>query len=133
MFKLEYLWRGFPGHPLHPPLTDAAIGAYTAATALAIADVSGVLDRNGAVGWWLALLIGLLFTVPTALTGLADWLAITWGSPLWWTATLHMLTMITATAFFAVAAAIGHLSYTAGNVHILPFGRTPVSAAAAVL
>jgi uncharacterized membrane protein len=126
MFKLEYLWRGFPGHPLHPPLTDAAIGAYTAATALAIADVSGVLDKNGAVGWWLALLIGLLFTIPTALTGLADWLAITWGSPLWWTATLHMLTMITATAFFAVAAAIGHSSYTAGNVHAGPFVLTAV-------
>jgi uncharacterized membrane protein len=79
MFKLEYLWRGFPGHPLHPPLTDAAIGAYTAATALAIADVSGVLDKNGAVGWWLVLLIGLLFTVPTVFTGLADCLAITWA------------------------------------------------------
>jgi hypothetical protein len=58
MFKLEYLWRGFPGHPLHPPLTDAAIGAYTAATALAIADVSGVLDRNGAVGWFVLTAVG---------------------------------------------------------------------------
>ena len=60
MFKLEYLWRGFPGHPLHPPLTDAAIGAYTAATALAIADVSGVLDRNGAVGWCVLVVGGWL-------------------------------------------------------------------------
>ena len=51
MFKIEYLWRGFPGHPLHPPLTDATIGAYTAAMALAIADVSGIIDKNGAVGW----------------------------------------------------------------------------------
>jgi len=32
--KLSYLLKGLPGHPLHPPLTDATIGAYTAATAL---------------------------------------------------------------------------------------------------
>ncbi len=24
--RLSYLVRGFPGHPLHPPLTDATIG-----------------------------------------------------------------------------------------------------------
>jgi hypothetical protein len=27
--KLSFLWRGLPGHPLHPPLTDATIGIYT--------------------------------------------------------------------------------------------------------
>ena len=31
--KLSYLWRGLPGHPLHPPLTDATIGIYTASSA----------------------------------------------------------------------------------------------------
>ena len=36
MFKPSYLVKGFPGHPLHPPLTDATIGAYTAATVLGI-------------------------------------------------------------------------------------------------
>ena len=30
--KLSYLIRGMPGHPLHPPLTDATIGAFTFAT-----------------------------------------------------------------------------------------------------
>jgi hypothetical protein len=29
--KLGYLVKGFPGHPLHPPLTDATIGASLAA------------------------------------------------------------------------------------------------------
>ncbi len=29
--KLSYLVKGLPGHPLHPPLTDATIGIYTAA------------------------------------------------------------------------------------------------------
>ena len=28
-FKPSYLIRGLPGHPLHPPLTDATIGTYT--------------------------------------------------------------------------------------------------------
>jgi hypothetical protein len=36
MFKPSYPANGFPGHPLHPPLTDATIGAYTAATVLGI-------------------------------------------------------------------------------------------------
>jgi hypothetical protein len=34
MFKPSYLVKGFPGHPLHPPMTDGAIGAYTAAVVL---------------------------------------------------------------------------------------------------
>ena len=34
--RLSYPVRGVPGHPLHPPLTDAAIGAYTTATVLAV-------------------------------------------------------------------------------------------------
>jgi hypothetical protein len=29
--KLSYLVKGLPGHPLHPPLTDATIGIYTGA------------------------------------------------------------------------------------------------------
>src|SRR2546426_7321148 len=91
MFKLSYLWKGLPGHPLHPPLTDATIGTYTVATVLALADVTGAISHNAARGWWLALIVGLIVTGPTALTGLVDWLTIEWGSPLWKTASLHML------------------------------------------
>ena len=36
--KLEYLYRGFPGHPLHPPFTDATIGIYTFATIAAVLE-----------------------------------------------------------------------------------------------
>ena len=72
--KLSYLVRGLPGHPLHPPLTDATIGTYTVATALAFADVTGLSKNAAAAGWWLALLFGLATTVLTALTGLVDWL-----------------------------------------------------------
>jgi len=114
--KLSYLWRGFPGHPIHPPLTDATIGTYTFATVAALAEVLGITENAGAYGWWIALIAGLIFTVPTALTGLADWLTIEWGSELWKTATSHMIAMVTATVFFALAAIFGHGSYSHGNV-----------------
>jgi uncharacterized membrane protein len=116
MFKPSYLVKGFPGHPLHPPLTDATIGAYTAATVLGILAYAGVSEENLTKAWWLALLVGLGSTALTASTGLADWLGITWRTPLWWTATWHMLSMLTATAFFALAAAFGHDRYVAGDM-----------------
>jgi uncharacterized membrane protein len=114
--KLSYLWRGLPGHPLHPPLTDATIGIYTFATIAGFIEVVGISDRNGAIGWWLGLIVGLIVSVPTALTGLADWLTITWRSQLWWTATYHLTAMVTATVFFGLAAIFGHTAYTHANV-----------------
>jgi len=114
--RLSYLVRGFPGHPLHPPLTDATIGAYTTATVLGTLAFAGVSEGNLTRAWWLALLVGLGFTAFAALTGLADWLSITWRSPLWWTATWHMLSMLAATGFFALAAAFGHDRYAVGEM-----------------
>ena len=124
--KLSYLYRGLPGHPLHPPLTDATIGTYTVATALAVADVTGISNNAAAAGWWLALLFGLGLTVPTALAGLADWLTITWRSPLWWTGTLHLLSMVSATVFFGLAAIFGHAGWKTGDVTTGPFILTAV-------
>ncbi len=114
--KLSYLWRGLPGHPLHPPLTDATIGIYTFATIAGFIEVVGITERNGAIGWWLGLVVGLIATVPTALAGLVEWLTITWRSELWWTATWHLLSMVTATVFFGLAAIFGHGAYTHANV-----------------
>ena len=109
--KLGYLFRGLPGHPLHPPLTDATIGVYTGSTALAVLSVLGVSEENTATAWWLTLVLGLVVTVPTALTGFADWLTITGGTPLWRTATSHLLAMLTATVLFLLAAIVGHGGY----------------------
>jgi len=114
--KLSYLVKGLPGHPLHPPLTDATIGIYTVASAFGVLSALGVSDRNTATAWWLALIVGLVVTGPTALTGLIDWLGITWGSPLWRTATLHLFSMLTATLFFLLAAIFGHGGYVDGEV-----------------
>lgn len=124
--KLSYLFKGLPGHPLHPPLTDATIGTYTVATLLALADVTGAIEQNAAKGWWLALVVGLCITALTAVTGLIDWLGIEWGSPLWRTATSHMIAMVTATVFFGLAAIFGHDGYLHGNVTAGPFVLTVV-------
>jgi uncharacterized membrane protein len=109
--KLSYLVKGFPGHPLHPPLTDATIGIYTGATAFAVLSKLGVSEENLATAWWLALIAGLIVTGPTALTGLVEWLTISRGTPMWRTATLHLTSMVTATVFFLLAAIVGHSDY----------------------
>jgi uncharacterized membrane protein len=114
--RLSYLVKGLPGHPLHPPLTDATIGIYTAATVFGVLSALGVSEGNTATAWWLALIVGLVVTGPTALTGLIDWLSITWGTPLWRTATVHMFSMLTATVFFLLAAIFGHGGYVDGEV-----------------
>jgi uncharacterized membrane protein len=122
--RWSYPLRGLPGHPLHPPLTDATIGIYTFATIAALADVLGISTNAATHGWWLALLTGLAATVPTALTGLLDWLQIEWGSELWKTATSHMIAMLSATVFFGLAALFGKDSFDEGNVQALDFVLT---------
>jgi uncharacterized membrane protein len=65
--------------------------------------------------------VGLIFTVPTALTGLAEWLTISSGTPLKRTATAHLIAMVTATVFFLIAALAGHKGYTHGAVDAAPY------------
>jgi uncharacterized membrane protein len=122
--KLINLVRGLPGHPIHPPLTDATIGIYTFATVAALADVLGISDDAAAHGWWLALALGLIVTVPTALTGLADWLGITRGTPLFRTATTHLIAMVSATVFFLLALLVGKDSFDAADISAGPLVLT---------
>jgi uncharacterized membrane protein len=125
--KLSYLVRGFPGHPLHPPLTDATIGIYTASVIFAVLSVAGVASEEMAKGWWLALIFGLIVSAATALTGLVDWLTITWRGELWWTATWHMLAMVSATIFFGLAAILGHDDYVNGDLSAGSFVLTLIA------
>src|SRR5262245_51903580 len=113
---MGFLLRGLPGHPIHPSLTDATIGLYTFAAGAALLSWLGVSPDNLATAWWLALVGGLIVTVPTALTGFADWLTIPPGTPLWRTATLHLSAMLTATVTFAIAAGAGHEDYVGRTV-----------------
>jgi nitrite reductase/ring-hydroxylating ferredoxin subunit/uncharacterized membrane protein len=53
------------GHPLHPALTDAAIGAWSAGAML---DLVGAQREADA-----AMTVGVLSAIPTAVAGAADW------------------------------------------------------------
>ena len=88
--------------------------------------MTGISNNAATHGWWLALLTGLIVTVPTALTGLLDWLTIEWGTELWKTATTHMIAMVSATVFFGLAAIFGHDSFKDGNVTTGPFLLTAI-------
>jgi uncharacterized membrane protein len=115
-FKPIYLIRGLPGHPLHPPLTDATIGAYTAATVLALLHVFGVSEANTATAWWLTLVIAQVLIGLAAITGFADWLQLSFGTPLWRTATVHFVVMVLTAAIFAVTLFLGHGDYVDGEI-----------------
>jgi uncharacterized membrane protein len=98
------LLRGPSGHPLHPPLTDAAIGAYTVAVALVVIGRAGWVEDAAAKGAWLALCVGLVAGAGAAVTGLAELLWLDRRAPIFRTALLHMTVMILATALFGLAA-----------------------------
>jgi uncharacterized membrane protein len=106
--NLDWLYRGTPGHPLHPPLTDATIGIYTFATVAAVLSKVGVTEEKTAQAWAIALVVGLIAAAPTALTGFADWIRISRGTPLFRTATAHMIAMLFATAFFLISIGAGY-------------------------
>jgi uncharacterized membrane protein len=116
MSRLLNLIKGAPGHPSHPPLTDASIGAYTVGTAMLVLGAAGVESRQMAYGGLLALSGGLLLAVPTALTGLIDWLQMEPGSEARRTATVHLLAMVSATIVFAVAWLAQRPGYLDGTV-----------------
>jgi uncharacterized membrane protein len=121
---VDALWRGLPGHPIHPPLTDVTIGAYTFAVVGATADVLGISTHAATHAWWLALVFGLLSTIVTATTGFVDWLRIQSGTPLWRTATAHLIAMLLASGVFLAAVVAGKGSFDAGNVETGPYVLT---------
>jgi uncharacterized membrane protein len=113
---LMTLIRGFPGKPSHPPLTDVAIGAYTVGVAMLVLGVFGVEEEQMAHGALLAIGGGLAVSLPTALTGLLDWLQIEKETPRRTIATVHLVTMLLATAAFAVTFATHLDGYDEGSV-----------------
>jgi len=113
---LGRLLHGLPGHPLHPPLTDATIGMLVLAAALSVIGAIGWIEEAAGKGAWLALVGGLIVAAPTAVTGFADWLTIEWGSATWRTATLHLSAMVTAVCLFGVATWLQWDGYQDGTV-----------------
>jgi uncharacterized membrane protein len=85
-----------------------------------IAGALGLQRPEMAHGGLIAISFGLIVAVPTALTGLIDWLAMERGTPARLTATYHLLLMVSATVVFAVAWLIQRPGYVHG--HIKPGG-----------
>jgi uncharacterized membrane protein len=117
--NLLSLIKGWPGKPSHPPLTDASIGAYTVGVAMLIAGALGLQENQMAVGSLIAISGGLLLAAPTALTGLIDWLEIPKGTPMRTVATVHLLTMVTATVLFALTWLAQRPGYNEDDVRTL--------------
>ena len=116
MRLLALVLHGKPGHPAHPPLTDATIGMFVLAVGLAVLGSVGVSEAKLGPAMWLALIGGLVVAAPTAVTGFADWVRIDWGTAAWRTATAHLTAMVTAVALFAVAAWLQWPGYRDGSV-----------------
>jgi aryl-alcohol dehydrogenase-like predicted oxidoreductase/uncharacterized membrane protein len=119
MTPLIQLIKGWPGKPSHPPLTDVTIGAFTVGVAMLVFGAFGVEEEGMAHGSLLAIGGGLAAAVPTALTGLLDWLDIPKGTPIRTTATIHLFTMVTAVALFAVTFIAQLSGYDDGNIKTL--------------
>jgi uncharacterized membrane protein len=122
MSKVVELITGWPGKPSHPPLTDASIGAYTVGIAMLVLGALGVEEEQMAHGSLLAIGGGLALALPTALTGLLDWLEIPKGTPVRTTATIHLFVMLSATVVFAFTFIAQLDGYDEGRVEALAVG-----------
>ncbi|GAC1439106.1 MAG: DUF2231 domain-containing protein [Solirubrobacteraceae bacterium] len=93
--------RGDPiGHPLHPPLTDVPIGAWTSSVLL---DWIGGASSHRAADSLLA--VGILAYLPAAATGASDWSEKTAPGPMRRVGLAHALANITALTLFTVSLA----------------------------
>jgi len=108
--------RAWAAYPLHPPLTDLTIGAYTTASLLAIAGAAGISEPDLAKGWWLALLVGLLASIPTGASGLADFLIVARHHPARTAAIRHLLLVLPTYPLFLAAILLGHSDYVHGTI-----------------
>ncbi len=88
------------GHPLHPALTDIPVGAWTAALALdALESLSGRKECGSAAD--LAIGVGLVGAVGSAVTGITDWSET--DDPGRKVGLLHGLLNVTATSLYTAS------------------------------
>jgi uncharacterized membrane protein len=122
MNALLTLIKGFAGKPSHAPLTDVSVGAYTVGVAMLVAGALGLEEDAMSKGALLAISGGLIVAIPTALTGLLDWLDLEPGTDKSKIATFHLIVMSTATIVFAgtwVAQRPGYLDGTVTTLGLI--------------
>jgi nitrite reductase/ring-hydroxylating ferredoxin subunit/uncharacterized membrane protein len=85
------------GHPLHPPLTDVVIGAWTSAVVL---DWLGG-ERSGPAAADRLVALGVLSALPTAAAGLNDWATL--DGPSRRLGLVHGTTNVAATGLFGAS------------------------------
>jgi nitrite reductase/ring-hydroxylating ferredoxin subunit len=85
------------GHPLHPVITDIAVGAYTVTAILDVAEATGA-EKQIAPATDIALTTGVLSGLGEALAGVTDWHVLK-GKPKR-IGFLHMLFNLSATALY---------------------------------
>jgi uncharacterized membrane protein len=108
--------RGFAGKPLHPPLTDVTVGAYTIGPVLAIVSFlfggsTWADDVHRAAGY--VLLLGAISSLATVVTGFADWLNTQKGTQVRRMVNAHAWTMIAMSVF--VLADLGYRNFAEGG------------------
>jgi len=126
--------RAWAAYPLQPPLTDLTIGAYTTASLLAIVGAAGISEPDLAKGWWLALVVGLIASIPTGGSGLADFLIFARHQSGQAAAIRHLLLILPTYPLFLAAILLGHADYAHGTISAAPLaltliGQTILSAA----
>jgi len=108
--------RGWPGKPLHPPLTDVPVGAYVLAGAFDLISFAGGDDHAWARDFYRAasfcLIGGAVVSLFAALTGFWDWKHSTEkGTQARRTVNAHAVTMIAVTLFVIAGIAVRATSY----------------------
>ena len=100
--------RGWAGKPTHPPLTDIPVAAYVLAAVFDLIsfftrNADSTVSRDFFVAATYVLIGGVIVSIPTALTGVWDWLKSTpKHTQAWRTANWHMAVMLTVTAIVIV-------------------------------
>ncbi|MDP8967148.1 MAG: DUF2231 domain-containing protein [Actinomycetota bacterium] len=113
------LLKGFAGQPSHPTLTDVSVGAYTVGVAMLVAGAAGVEQEAMAKSAVLAISGGLIVAIPTALTGLLDYLDLPERTPARTLATYHLFMMLAATVLFIATWAAQRPGYLEGEITTL--------------
>jgi uncharacterized membrane protein len=120
----SWLARVWAAYPVHPPLTHFAIGAYTTASLLAVVGAAGASESNMAKGWWLSLLVGLVGSIPTAASGLVEFVTLRRDHPARPAVIIHLVLALFTYPWFIAAILLGHAGYARGSVPTGPLALT---------